>query len=167
MTTAVQPEAPRATLPWLGICPLLAGADTPAQGLALGLVSIAVVAGTALAAAGLRSRIPDSARTTGLLLAAVAVAVVMRLACEALDFDMALASGALFALAALHGNVDEAGSARPLDAVLRIGLPGTVVLVAVGTLRATLGPVFHLPVVAFLVLAGLAAAGRAWRGRRT
>jgi len=33
MTTAVQPEAPRATLPWLGICPLLAGADTPAQGL--------------------------------------------------------------------------------------------------------------------------------------
>ncbi|MBW7930602.1 MAG: hypothetical protein H3C57_04760, partial [Gammaproteobacteria bacterium] len=43
-TLGMHPAARRSTLSWLGICPLLGGADSFMHGLALGLASIVVVA---------------------------------------------------------------------------------------------------------------------------
>lgn len=162
-TTGARSTASGAVAPWLGICPLLGGADSFPHGVALGLASIAAVAATALAAGSLRDRIPDSARTTGLLLAAITAAIIMRLACEALDFELALASGALFSLAALHGNL---GPGQGMLASLRqVALPGALVLAGMGTLRGLLPAEAGLPAFGFLAIAACAAGWQAWRER--
>lgn len=155
------------TLRWLGACPLLAGADSLAHGIVLGLVSAAAICASALAAAGLHEKIPDSARTAGLLLAAVTTAVILRLACEALDFELALASGALFSLAALHGNVDEQDNDGFPALVLYSALPAALALSITGAVRELAGAELQLPIAGFFIMALLAIAWQAWQGRRS
>ncbi|MBW7931833.1 MAG: hypothetical protein H3C57_11145, partial [Gammaproteobacteria bacterium] len=107
----------------------------------------------------------DSARTTGLLLAAGAAAIVMRLACEAIDFELALASGGLFALAALHGDLEAGPACGMLARLRRTALPGALVLIGTGALRGTLAPEARLPAFGFFLMAVCAVAWQAWRGR--
>lgn len=161
----MHPAARRSTLSWLGICPLLGGADSFTHGLALGLASIAVVAATAFAATSLHNRIPDSARTTGLLLAAVTAAIIMRLACEAIDFELALASGGLFALAALHGDLEAGPACGVLASLRHTALPGGLILAGTGALRGALAPEAELPAFGFFLMAACILAWQAWRGR--
>ncbi len=156
MTTVTPPRAARDALLWLGICPLLAGADTLAHGLLLGTVSCVVLLG--IHRVPVRGTASGGAGITGLLLIGGGIAVILHLACEALALELALASGGLFALAALHGQVagTAAGEAHGSQAgpAWRNALVGAAALVLVGALREWLGPAGLLPAMAFFLLAG-------------
>lgn len=168
MTTATPLHATRDALPWLGICPLLAGADTLAHGLLLGAVSCIVLLG--IHQVPVRGAASGGAGITGLLLIGGGIAVILHLACEALALELALASGGLFALAALHGQVagaaageTQGGQAGP---AWRNALAGAAALALVGALREWLGPAGLLPATAFFLLAGGSVALQSLRPRR-
>ncbi len=162
---AVTSPSAGAVLPWLAICPLLAGADTLVHGLVLGLVALLGLAATELV---IRRRIVRGGTgATGLLLLGGGLAIILRLACEALAFELALAVGGLFALVALQGAATGCGSPAPGTAQSicwwRTGLVGALALTLTGALRDVLGPAGGLPLVAFFLLAGCAVAWNAWQ----
>ncbi|QOJ31827.1 MAG: hypothetical protein HRU81_06825 [Gammaproteobacteria bacterium] len=160
MTATTPPRATPEAMAWLGVCPLLAGADTLAQGLLLGAVSGVVLLGVRRVPVHATAR--GGAGIAGLLLIAAGITVILHLACEAFAYDLALASGGLFALATLHGLVagTAAGEADAAQAgpAWRIALAGVGALAMAGALRQLPALAGLPPATMFFLLAGAAAA---------